>query len=47
MAPSEVEVDEQLAARAAEVAASRGETIEAVIERALRDYVAAKPSRAR
>jgi predicted transcriptional regulator len=47
MTPSEVEIEADLAARAAEVAASRGETIEAVIERALRDYVAGntRPSR--
>lgn len=35
----EVEVDARLAERATEVAATRGETIEAVIERALQAYV--------
>lgn len=34
-----VEIDAELAARAAEIAAERGETVEAVIERALRQYL--------
>jgi Arc/MetJ family transcription regulator len=39
MTPPEVEVDAELAARAAEVAATRGESLEEVIARALQRYV--------
>ena len=41
MTPPEVEVDAELAAKVAQVAASRGETVERVIERALAEYVRA------
>jgi hypothetical protein len=41
MAPSEVEVDAALRAAADAIAAERGETVEEVIDRALRAYVAA------
>ena len=44
MAPPEVEVDAELAARAAEVAAARGESLEEVIARALTEYVEARRS---
>jgi Arc/MetJ family transcription regulator len=39
MAPSEVEIDSELAARAEEIAAAHGETVEAVVERLLRAYL--------
>jgi predicted HicB family RNase H-like nuclease len=39
MTPPEVEVDAELAARAAEIAAARGESLEEVIARALQRYV--------
>lgn len=38
MTPGEVDVDPELVARAAAVAAARGETLEEVIERMLRTY---------
>lgn len=34
----EVQVDAQLAARAEKIARARGETVETVVERALREY---------
>jgi Arc/MetJ family transcription regulator len=39
MAPSDVEVDADLVAIAAKIAAAHGETVELVVERALRAYI--------